>query len=223
MATEEVAKPTILLISLNSHSWFDEMYDTFLTGLESKAIIQRARKGGPTIRRLSEQPPPSAALITDEALTNEENAHVWEAVLQYVRLGGTSVVMGHFPTFVSPPKMKPFFARAGLPWEVGSYHRTTVKLNIEAVGNDDLAATLPPKYSLKALFVKNVASSDAWYRPDEDSVVESRVFAPTSVNNVGESPVVLARVGDGRLGYVGDVNAEEGSDSAILAMCGFST
>jgi hypothetical protein len=222
MASEAVAKPQILLISLNCQSWFDETYDSLLAGLESKASIQRAKRAGSAIRRLSEQPLPSAVLITDEALTKKKNAHVWEAVLQYVRQGGTSVVMGHFSSFVPPLKMKPFFAKAGLPWEVGSYHRTTVVLNREAVGDDNVAAALPLSYSQKALFAKNVAPADAWYRPDEDSVVESRVFPPTSVNNVGESPVVLARVGDGRLGYVGDVNAEQGTDAAILAMCGFS-
>lgn len=33
--------------------------------------------------------------------------------------------------------------------------------------------------------------------------------------------VALAKIGNGKLGYVGDVNGEEGSDAVVLAMCGF--
>ena len=69
------------------------------------------------------------------------------------------------------------------------------------------------------MFVKNVASADAWYRPDESSIVESAVFPPTSANIAGETAVALANIGRGKLGYVGDVNAEKGSDAVILAMC----
>ncbi|KAK4118040.1 hypothetical protein N657DRAFT_443257 [Parathielavia appendiculata] len=217
MAAENVTRPQVVLISLNCEPFFDEMYRSLLTELESKASLKRVKEADSAIRLLSEQP--SAALITDEALANTENAHVWEAVLQYVRQGGISVIMGHFPSYIKPASIKPFFAKAGLQWEAGSYHRTTLVLNREVVAND-LATKLPPQYSQKALFVKNVAPANAWYHTDESSVVESRVFAPTSANIMGETAVAFASVGHGKLGYVGDVNAEEGSDVVILAMCG---
>lgn len=220
MATEST-KPRVVLISLNYESFFDELYHDLLTELGSKADLQHAKTAESTVRLLSEQPHPSATLITDEALTNNENTDVWEAVLKYVRQGGTSVVMGHFSSSVKPARIKPFFAKAGLQWEAGSYHRTTLVLNQEAVGSS-LAAVLPAKYSQKAVFVKNVADTDAWYHSDENSVNESQVFGPTSANIVGETPVVLTHVGAGKLGYIGDVNAEKGSDAVILAMCGFS-
>ncbi|KAJ5525846.1 hypothetical protein N7494_012496 [Penicillium frequentans] len=126
--------------------------------------------------------------------------------------------MGQFASFVRPDNMKSFFSKAGLSWNRGSYTRTTLLLNQAAIG-DELATKLPKSYSQKALFVNNVVSSDAWYTTDEDSVVESRVFRPTPVNTPGETPVAMARVGEGRLGYVGDVNAEEETDAVILVMC----
>lgn len=94
-------------------------------------------------------------------------------------------------------------------------------LNCEAVGQK-LAANLLPQYSQKAVFIKNVASSDAWYVTNEASVVESLVFAPVSTHHTGETPVAIAGVGRGKLGYVGDINAEAGSDMVVLAMCGLS-
>ncbi|KAL8366642.1 hypothetical protein RB595_010482 [Gaeumannomyces hyphopodioides] len=219
MAAQEVTKPRIALISLNFQPFFDENYSSLITELESRATLQRVKKADSAIRLLSEQPQPSAVLITDEALTGDENARVWEAVLQHVRQGGTSVIMGHFSSFVQPAAVKPFFAKAGLPWETGSYHRTTLVLDRGVVGND-LAAKLPQQFSQKAVFVKNVAPADTWYHTDESSVVESRVFAPTSANIAGEAAVALANIGRGKLGYIGDVNAEEGSVAVILAMCG---
>lgn len=195
------------------------MYAPLLTAIRATATFDRAEQPDTAMRMLSDGPEPSAVLITDEALTLRENSHIWDAVLEYVRRGGTAVVMGLFPSFVQPDKMKPFFARASLRWERGSYHRTTLSLNETAVGMSG-AGSLPRSYSQKALFVKNVSSQEMWYRTDDDSVIESRVFAPTSAHVVGEAAVALAKVGQGKLGYVGDVNAEEGSHAVVLAMCG---
>ena len=199
MATEDATKPSVLLVSLHLQPFFDDMYGSLLAELKSKATLRRAEEANLAIRLLSEEPPPLAALVTDEALTTKQNARVWDAVLQYVRQGGTSIVMGTFSGFVKPNNIRPFFSKAGLQWEAGSYHRTTVILNEEAVG-PNLAAYLPLKYSQKAVFVKNVAPTDAWYRTDENSVVESRVFVPASANVAGEAPVAIARVEKGRLG-----------------------
>ncbi|KAI1292616.1 hypothetical protein F5Y03DRAFT_19141 [Xylaria venustula] len=212
-------KPRIALISLNQKPWFDDVYTSLLNQLSSKATIQRSKKANSALRLLTEEPHPSAVLITDEALTEDNNAQVWEAVLQYVRQGGTAVIMGLFSSFVRHDNVAPFFARAGLPWGTGSYHRTTLFLNREAAG-PEVTATLLPQYSQKALSLSHVAGSDAWYRSTESSVIESHVFPLTSANNENETPVALTRIGDGRLGYVGDVNAEAGSDAVILAMCG---
>ncbi|GMG53970.1 unnamed protein product [Aspergillus oryzae var. brunneus] len=59
-----------------------------------------------------------------------------------------------------------------------------------------------------------------WYKTDDDSVVQSMVFPATKVNMAGETAVALAKVRTGKLGYVGDVNAEEGSNAVVLAMYG---
>lgn len=206
----------ILIISLSEGSFFEEISHRILATLRSKTTVQLAKDPDSTVQLLAQQP--STILIADEALTENNYSHIWGAVLQCVRQGSTAVVMGQFSSFVRPDNMKLFFSKAGLSWDGGSYTRTTLVLNQAAVG-DMLATQLPKSYSQKALFVNNVVSSDAWYTTDEDSVVESRVFGPTPVNTPGETPVAMARVGEGRLGYVGDVNAEEETDAVILAMC----
>jgi len=74
---------------------------------------------------------------------------------------------------------------------------------------------LPSRYGPKAQSVQNVAHADIWYHTDEISAVED-----LGLDDMGETPVAFARTGNGRLGYVGDVNGEENSDSIVLAMCG---
>ncbi|OAA41342.1 hypothetical protein NOR_05420 [Metarhizium rileyi] len=194
------------------------MYAPLLTALRAKVEFQRAEDSTSAIRFLSQHPEPSAILITDEALTLHANTPVWEAVLAYVRRGGTAIIMGLFPSFVQRDSVKPFFSRAGLQWEVGCYHRTTLALNQSAVGVAN-AQKLPKRYSQKAVFVNNVAPEDMWYKTDDDSVIQSMVFPPTSGQVAGGTAVALAKVGEGKLGYVGDVNAEDGSNAVVLAMC----
>ena len=79
--------------------------------------------------------------------------------------------------------------------------------------------SLPQDYSQKAVFLKNVPTAAAVYRPSGFSTTESHVFAAAPVNTA-QTPIVFAKVGEGWLGYVGDVNNEAGSQSVVLAMCG---
>ncbi|RAQ41189.1 hypothetical protein AFGD_011423 [Aspergillus flavus] len=187
----------VLAISLHLQPWFYESYAPLLKALASKADFQRAEIPPSAIELLAPRPEPSAILVTDEALTLPENKAVWKAVLEYVRRGGTVVIMGHFPSFVRPNHLKPFFSQAGLNWESGSYQRTTLALNPAALSVAN-AEKLPQRYSQKAVFVKNVAPGDMWYKTDDDSVVQSMVFPATKVNMAGETAVALAKVGTGK-------------------------
>ncbi|KAF5716809.1 triacylglycerol lipase [Fusarium globosum] len=158
-------KPLILAIALNPQPFLDEIYKPLMAEIRPNADFLRAEDADSAKRWLLREPTPAAILITDEGLTEDQNNHVWPAVLRYVRGVGTVVVMGGFSTFDS-----------------------------------GLAVKMVPEYSTKALFVHNVAFED------------DRVS--------GESAVAFASVGDGKLGYIGDVNAEHGLNVTVLAMCG---
>jgi hypothetical protein len=49
-------------------------------------------------------------------------------------------------------------------------------------------------------------------------MTQSHIFPPEYVDQA-QAAVVGAKVGNGYLVYVGDVNAEEGSDNIILSLC----
>jgi hypothetical protein len=198
-------KPRVVSISLEKRAFFEELYGPFLTKIQASSTFQCVDDGQSAMLMLVQHPLPDAVLITDEVLTLKENASVWDAVLRYIRRGGTAVIMGLFSGFVKPSGLKDFFATAGLEWEFASYHRTTLKLNPQQVGVN-VASKLLPEYSQKAVFLKHAKRSEACYVADEDSVTESHVFPGRDVHIAGESPVLLARVGEGKLGYIGDVN-----------------
>ncbi|KAF5591998.1 triacylglycerol lipase [Fusarium subglutinans] len=206
-------KPWILAISLDHKPFLDDMFEPLMAKIRRRADFLRVEDADSAKHWLS-RATPEAILITDEGLTEDQNSHVWHAVLRYVRGGGTAVVMGCFSNFVLPLSIKPFFAQAGLEWCSASYTGETFVLNDAAVDSCS-AAKMVPEYSTKAQFLNNVALGDAWYVTDE----ESNVLSPINAR-AGESAVAFASVGDGKLGYIGDVNAEHGSNVAVLAMCG---
>ncbi|KAI2612706.1 uncharacterized protein GGS25DRAFT_518391 [Hypoxylon fragiforme] len=221
MATDDVLKPRVLLVSLQLSPSFDHMYGSFLAKLASRSTIRRVKKEESAIRLLSEEPRFSAVIVTDAAPSLPENSAVWDAVLEYVRQGGTSVLMAEFPLYVRHSKMGSFFSKAGLSWKFGAFFRTNVTLNRNSVSPASVAH-LPPEYSQLATYIRDVAPADAWYTTTENSIIEPCPFAPEVPHNVTQISVALACVGNGKLGYVGDVDAEEGSADVALAMCGLS-
>lgn len=139
----ENGKPRVLAISLANRPFFEELQGSLVAKIKARSVYQCVEDGQSAKRVLLEDPPPNAVLIPDEALTLKEYASVWDAVLNYIRQGGTAVITGIFSGFVKPLSIKPFFAKAGLEWEVGSYHRTTLKLNAQLVGVNVASKLLP--------------------------------------------------------------------------------
>ncbi|EGE09486.1 hypothetical protein TEQG_08431 [Trichophyton equinum CBS 127.97] len=180
--------------------------------------IARARKLDPALRYLSEYTP-NAIFATDAALLKTKYATVLEKVISYVRRGGT-IVFG--ATFSSLSRIisivNRFFEFSWcLPWKAGSYHRTTVHVNTNCQGLS--MERLQTSYSQKALYLKNVPPESRLYAADEESTIESHVFYPEPINDLTQAAIVFAPYESGRIGYIGDVNGEDGSHAVILAMC----
>lgn len=202
---------SVLNIALNKVPWFDDMYGSLMQSISSRARVETATTPETVLQQLATRP--SAVFITDEALTVDKFSTVWDAVIEYIREGGTAVIGGSFTGFVLPLDMGPFFAKAGLPWENASYTRNTGVLNTNAVP-EDLVKRLPSDFYQKAVSIKNVDGHAAWY------AVCDEVVPPKKFDKVKEAPVAFAKVGEGNLGYVGDVNNEEEACTIIRAMLG---
>lgn len=135
----------IVTVALNSEPSFEEWYAPLLATVKSKTEYSKVEDAESAITVLARRPPPSAVLIPDEGLTGNDSLAEWDAVLKYIRIGGTAIVFGSFPSFAQ---------------------------------FDDISR--------------------------------------------GEAAVVLGNVGDGKLGFVGDVNGEAKTRKIIAAMCGLN-
>lgn len=151
----DATRADILAVVVNPDSCFDEIHHALIVLLQQTFNLRYAHDMQLVIQALSQQLRPTVILLTDDAMTLAKNTSTWESVLEYVRQGGTVISMGRFSSFVKPNDLKPFFKRAGLDWGQGAYHRTTLELNRGAI-NEQIARELLPRYSQKALQLKNV-------------------------------------------------------------------
>jgi hypothetical protein len=144
-------------------------------------------------------------------------------IIEFAKAGGTVVLAGQFSSNFSFQDAPLFFSDFwALAWVLGSYHRTTFARN-ESFGTLALPLqNVPLRYNAKALHLQNVDSTHALYFPEESARLQSRVFPPTPVENHHETPVAFSPVGEGYLGYVGDVNHEEETTTIIVSMCGLA-
>lgn len=200
LSSQAKADTRVLFLCFDCEDLVDNMCSGLITRITSKAKMERATTPEAAMAKLEQHH--RIIFIADAALTRHRQ--VWERVMDHLRDGSTVVLAGVFSTMVSGGQFNRFFARLGLPWERGSYYRSTVRLRRSAV-DEQLKNQLPPSYSQKALFVKNVEPSAVWY-------AES--------NTSSEAAVVFTQVGRGNLGHMGDVNGEAESEAVILAMCG---
>jgi hypothetical protein len=81
---------------------------------------------------------------------------------------------------------------------------------------------LPASYSQKAVFLKDVSKADSLYTPTAESRTQSHVF-PSQPVELGQTPVALSKFKHGWVGYIGDVNNEEGSQKVVMEICRFAT
>lgn len=217
-----MSQPVVLLMSLKKEEYWDEMYSDLVDIISSKATIQRVVKSDAAIRYLTSNVP-SSIIVTDAALTKTSDRSLnplRQKLVEYVQQGGTVVLATHFSTFVKPFDMNRWFSSTwNLPWQSGDYHRTTVHLNpgCEMLGGS--ATTVPASYSQKAVLLKNVDVNAKVYAPSDHSRVESQVFRPTPVDTE-QAAVAMAKVGEGWLGYIGDVNNEAETHKVLLTMLG---
>ncbi|KAF9638133.1 hypothetical protein BFW01_g9030 [Lasiodiplodia theobromae] len=238
-------KRTILFLGFNEDTIEDIEKFEVPAYLRSRARVLCATNPTTAYTHLAAAVKPSAILIADAVITNhfalkehheasrhsyykptkQEEMKQYGAFLAYLNTyvrsgGGTVVFCKKFSGDSSLPHMEDVFSTAfGLPWKAFCYHRSTFMLRVENMRRLSLAADLAPQYSVKAVHLMDVEEKDRLYVPRSDSYIESFVFAPEPIDQ-NETPVAWADVGEGMVGYIGDVNSEEGSKRVLLAMCG---
>lgn len=234
--------PGLLLIAVGGmHQYVDETLNSLFVRMEGKMTISRAVDAGKAQRLLTVPKRPSAIIVGDNLSPGDHPALV-DAIVQYAHEGGTVVFGVGFPNFTIPSHIGDIFARLGLPWRNGNYQRVEASLHYEEPPEETKGNTtrsreieaapystpkkellerafdpLPETYYMKALHLKDVSSEHAIYL-DVDIGKQER----EGKNRVFETPVAFAPVGNGWVGYLGDVNAghDLNSELVLQAMIG---
>ncbi|KAK0213825.1 hypothetical protein IW262DRAFT_1279619 [Armillaria fumosa] len=208
--------PSVLILALAHERFMYSPYTQLMESMKACATVTQVETKGEFAREMKLSPP-TVVIAIDAGISEPENSVVLQRLLQYTRGGGTTICCCNFSNAIHNARVKTFFATCGLPWDLGSYFRTTAHLNQAATGM--VLEGLPESYSLKSMTLLNVARRHRIYAPSPTSRVESNVFGPNAIPiDVNECPCAYGPVGRGWLGYVGDINNEDGSTRVIMAM-----
>ena len=216
-------RPSILLLSFDQQTLFYEHYANLLNCLGQRYRLVKADDCPDAVTCLRFEAV-KIALVTDAGISRPEYEAALAALVNFVRAGGTAIIMGYFSACITPDETDRFFLYTwSLPWRSGPYHRTTSWLN-PAVSwvemNRLVIDDLDLSYSQEALHLSNVPHGSAVYLPGVDSRIERMGILTIPIEDETQTPVAIGAVGFGRLAYVGDVNGESGSEKVVIAMCG---
>ncbi|KAI0386879.1 hypothetical protein F5Y04DRAFT_288682 [Hypomontagnella monticulosa] len=210
------ARPTILIFC------WATLDDVMLAPLRGRANVHQASYetvDGP-VALLNEHPSARAIWIVDCDIARPEYKDFSDRVVEYARSGGRVILGGLFPINILALELDNWMRDAwGLPWRYGRYEKTTVVFQDSADGPHHLWwSGLVYSYSPKAVFLTDVAPSDSWYASDPESVSESWVLEPVEA----QTAVAFGKVGEGWLGWIGDVYNLPESGLAMRAMMGLN-
>ncbi|KAI1269038.1 hypothetical protein F5Y18DRAFT_439603 [Xylariaceae sp. FL1019] len=215
--TTQKPQPEILWIVLGSSAVILDEAGRFLSDMRSKARVTLVATIFEAHNWLSQKVPPTAILIDYCEIMRDENSidELWTAILEYVRRGGTAVLLGsddvrHYEGDASRSRVqfKVRFSGTRLPWEIGEIfpNDKTYYLN-DAIVETYLAPKLRLFSRYPATNIRNVAREHVWYYSDHHSLQ-------------GRATVAMAPVYHGNIGYVGDKGIAYEQYLVIAAMCG---
>ncbi|KAF8643577.1 hypothetical protein AX16_008965 [Volvariella volvacea WC 439] len=216
--TQQITDRFILLLTLEDLRIFNDVFDDLSSTLPSKVRVETAQTSAQAMNLLS-SPGLAGVVVGDAGVARRKANAVLMKLVEYAKAGGKVVFGGCFSSFAKKDEMNTVFRKFDVSWKIGSYHRTTFVRNPQNLTVKD-NRSLDEQLSMKAVHVASIIPADALYVPTEDSYLESLVFAPEPITNLNEAPSVGRKVGDGYLGFVGDVNGETGSTKIVLAMLG---
>ncbi|KAL8868016.1 MAG: hypothetical protein Q9174_005273 [Haloplaca sp. 1 TL-2023] len=217
----QVARVLYLRLGDNAQqTMFSDIYKDTISQID-KTYGSIELKDAAAAQAILSSEPPKAILVVDGGLSWPKYTALQVQLARYVQAGGTVVFCCLFSSFIRPPNADRLWHNFGLPWTSGDYHRSTFYLSqgTNLLFGNQRTTACDKEYSMKAVHVKGATTDSKIYVPLKQSQVESAVFPPVAVDQ-SQSPAVWAKKGNGWLGYIGDVNDEDGSQRLLTVMLG---
>ncbi|MCJ1459079.1 hypothetical protein MMC28_009456 [Mycoblastus sanguinarius] len=148
-----------------------------------------------------------------------KNQNIQIQLSKYAKAGGTVLLTCQFSNHISPPNFARMFRNMQLPWGFGDYYRADFLLNptFESIFGSQMFVTLKKSYSMKTVHLQNVPAEARIYLPKDKSYTQSMASSPSKTDTT-QCPAVLQKHGEGFVGFIGDVNNENGSQALMMAM-----
>lgn len=205
------SEPHLLLVSICGRREFRSRFRSLLAELASRIRVQRLNDLIHLHFQLTNEPRPAVVLLVDEALALDRNIDHLSALDSYVSQGGRCILACHFGNRVTTPDALSMFTRLGLYWMVHGMMTRQLTMNWNGPACR-LPPTIPHSLTMSGQSIDGVALADAWYLFQEQSGTIDGSYAV-------ETMVATARVGHGRIGFVGGVNDDSDTIAIIVRMC----
>lgn len=215
--------PTILVLSLEKEPWHSEMTRSLHTQIRGQAKLIEAETKQAAYAALSTGI--KAVLVGDAAITKRKHRELASALVAYTNDGGVVLLGCLMSSFSTPRDFNRMMSCVwSLPWRFGNYSREESTLN-EAVNADPIqGGALPKMINVKAVYLQHVAARDKIYawgeRITPRTKIQQLLEQYEEEDELGQAAVAFGSVGNGYLGWIGDVNLEKELDPVYLALLG---
>ena len=221
------AKTLIVVFRLQHNMWFDLTFDDLLSELAQKDVICKVASTPAQARRhVVSNIRPRAVILADDVVTKPQCHELHARLAEYAAAGGTVIYVGPISTSSLFPDPETMFDDVwGLPWRVtnrSDRYQGSYTVNPLLKGFDTPA--LVKRCSLPGKPIDKVALGDAVYLPLRfaKKLANANAHAPPPSARTCETHAAFAKVGRGRVGYIGDAPGglrERATTDLILAMC----
>ncbi|KAM7186391.1 hypothetical protein V8F33_011864 [Rhypophila sp. PSN 637] len=187
--TPGVASPTSI--------WYDIPGPSSVAG-GWDCTIETVRTTGMALSRLKQGP---RKIIITHGCKSPLNKDLLSLLTKLIHEGSTVVIGGEFARSVEGPALNGFFERSELSWKVSPKSGEMLINRVPGHGNDDLA----DKYVVNTALLERVSLDAAWYAYE----IRPGVIV---------TAVALVKIGEGRLGFVGDIDGEKTTRAIVKKM-----
>lgn len=196
--------PNILIISLSGSAVLSrDMYPRLFAKLLSRAAVHESFLPEDALYYMGIDWP-QIILVSDSVILDQENERLLEALTDQVKHGCTTVFMGTFAATAPDDQMNSMFKeRFGLEWRIHECTSRVVRLWHKVPQAMIGRIGLVSMFAADAVFLRNVPTKETVYV----DMMNDHTYA------------AFARVGYGKLGYIGDLNTMEEPERLILGMC----
>ncbi|EMD36001.1 hypothetical protein CERSUDRAFT_124543 [Gelatoporia subvermispora B] len=162
---------------------------------------------------------PSTVLVIESTITSPQHTDIACQLMVYAQEGGRVMLCGQFAGNFDYRDGPAFWRRWGVPWQLGSYHYTSLILRPTGTPAGLDAHALDPSCELKATFIRGAAPRDIVYVISLTAPLPPHLAQQPTVARL-ESPAVWTPIGQGFLGFCGAANTEVASTKLLIEMCG---